>query len=64
MKILLYFKTFDEKTPRGFMVVKDVEVSPITEMDDRPFAFSVESFNPPKKLFFSGETIHETESWR
>ena len=61
---LMYFKSHDEKTPRGFLRLKDCIVSQITSTDDRDHCFIIESFLPPKKYYFSGLTRQETKSWQ
>lgn len=57
---LMYFKSHEDKTPRGFIRLLNCEISNIERMDDREYCFSVESFNPPKKYYFSCDNEYET----
>ncbi|KAL4469803.1 hypothetical protein ABPG72_022123 [Tetrahymena utriculariae] len=62
---LLYFKTQFDKTPRGYIHLKDCFVSSIFSVEnEREHAFYVESLSPQKKYYFSGLNKEETEQWR
>jgi hypothetical protein len=61
---LMYFKNHEEKTPRGFIKIKDCIISQVIPSDDRDHSFIVETFIPPRKYIFSTTSNHETELWR